>query len=89
MRLGTQKAIISYHVGNRDSDNTDYFIRDLRERVLGQPEINTDGFLPYLPAIRDTFGKDSRRYSPAAVIAVSRDVVSGLCVPRTPSLLIT
>jgi hypothetical protein len=66
--------------------------------VLGQPEISTDGFTPYLPAIRDAFGKAaihgqiiktysvthltvteaSRRYSPAAVVAVSRDVVSGI-----------
>lgn len=95
---GTQKAIISYRVGKRDSENTDLFIRDLRERVLGQPEISTDGFLPYLPAIRDAFGsravhgqiiktysvtnlgaKDAaRRYSPAAVVAVSREVVSGV-----------
>jgi IS1 family transposase len=94
---GTQKAIISYHVGKRNSDNTDRFIRDLRERVLGAPEISTDGFLPYRNAIRDAFGdrvahgtivktlsvthlavkEASRRYSPAAVIAVSRDVVSG------------
>src|SRR5712691_1798418 len=42
---GTQKAIISFHVGKRDSDNTDHFIRDLRERVLGLPEISSDGFL--------------------------------------------
>src|SRR5258708_7684569 len=48
---GTQKAIVSYHVGKRDSDNTDRFVRDLRERVIGLPEISTDGFLPYLPAI--------------------------------------
>jgi IS1 family transposase len=94
---GTQRAIISYRVGKRDSENTDHFIRDLRERVIGQPEISTDGFLPYLPAIRDAFGPNaihgqivktysvthltvneaSRRYSPANVIAVSRDVVSG------------
>src|SRR5260221_3768428 len=38
---GTQKAIISYRVGKRDSDNTDHFIRDLRERVLGMPEISS------------------------------------------------
>ncbi len=95
---GTQKAIISYHVGKRDSDNTDHFIRDLRERVLGLPEISSDGFKPYLPAIRDAFGsrvahgvvnktysvvhlnvnEASRRYSPASVIAVARDVVSGV-----------
>jgi IS1 family transposase len=53
---GTQKAIIGFHVGKRDTDNTDQFIRDLRERVVGLPEISTDGFLPYRNAIRDAFG---------------------------------
>lgn len=95
---GTQKAIVSYHVGKRDTDNTDQFVRDLRERVIGLPEISTDGFHPYRNAIRDAFGnrvahgivnktysvthlatpEASRRYSPAAVIAVARDVVSGI-----------
>jgi IS1 family transposase len=93
---GTQKAIIGFHIGKRDSENTDRFIRDLRDRVIGQPEISTDGFLPYLPAIRDAFGvgaihgqiiktysvthltkEAAGRYSPASVVAVSRDVVSG------------
>lgn len=95
---GTQKAIVSYRIGKRDGENTDLFIRDLRERVLGLPEISTDGFHPYRPAIRDAFGnrvahgvvhktysvthlatpEASRRYSPAAVVAVSHDVVSGV-----------
>src|SRR6202022_4298769 len=102
---GTQKAIVSYRVGKRDSENTDLFIRDLRERVIGQPEISTDGFLPYLPAIRDAFGnrvahgvvsktysvvhlnvkEAARRYSPATVIAVARDVVSGIPAEISPS----
>jgi IS1 family transposase len=51
------KAIIAYRTGKRDSENTDLFIRDLRERVLGAPEISTDGFHPYRPAIRDAFGE--------------------------------
>jgi IS1 family transposase len=92
------KAIIAYHTGKRDTDNCDRFISDLRERVLGMPEISTDGYTPYLTAIRDAFGnrvahgvvtktysvthltvtEASRRYSPAAVVAVSRDVVSGV-----------
>ena len=77
--------------------NTDLFIRDLRERALGTPEISTDGFHPYRPAIRDAFGsrvahgvinktyavtdlrKDATHcYSPAAVVAVSREAVIGL-----------
>lgn len=93
---GTQKAILSYRVGKRDSENTDLFVRDLRSRVIGVPEISSDGFKPYMPAIRDAFaGKASHgtivktlsvtdlrkdaahRYSPAAVVAVSREVVSG------------
>ena len=28
---------------------------DLRERVIGSPEISTDGFKPYQPAIRSEF----------------------------------
>ena len=94
----TAKAIISYRTGKRDGDNTDQFIQDLRERVIGAPEISTDGFLPYQNAIRDALNgrashgvivktysvtnlavKDAaRRYSPAEVVAVSREVVSGL-----------
>jgi IS1 family transposase len=92
------RAIISYRTGKRDSDNTLEFVHDLRERVIGSPEISTDGFLPYQNAIRHAFGnrvahgvivktysvtnlavKDAaRRYSPAQVVAVARDVVSGV-----------
>lgn len=95
---GTQKAIISYRVGKRDSENTDAFIQDLRQRVIGLPEISTDGYRPYTNAIRDAFGnrvahgvinktysvtnlvtpEAARRYSPAQVVAVARDVVSGV-----------
>jgi len=93
---GTQKAIISWGVGKRNTASTDDFLQDLRSRVIGQPEISTDGFLPYRNAIRDAFGdsashgvivktysvinlaKDAvTRYSPAQVVAVSREVVSG------------
>jgi IS1 family transposase len=94
---GTQKAIISYRVGKRDSENTDIFVQDVRERVIGVPEISTDGFRPYTNAIRDAFGgraahgvinktysvtnlatpEAARRYSPAQVVAVAREVVSG------------
>jgi hypothetical protein len=92
------ERFIAYHTGKRDSANTDQFVQDLRSRVLGVPESSTDGFTPYLTAIRDAFGnrvahgvvaktysvvhlnvkEAARRYSPAAVIAVSRDVVSGI-----------
>jgi hypothetical protein len=50
-----QSCHSSYRTGKRDSENTDLFTQDLRERVLGEPEISTDGFLPYQNAIRDAF----------------------------------
>jgi IS1 family transposase len=90
------RAIVAYRTGKRDTANTDLFIQDLRERVLGSPEISSDGFLPYQPAIRAAFrssayGQISKtysvtdlrkdaahRYSPAAVIAVDREVIAGV-----------
>ena len=93
---GTQKAIISWGVGKRNTESTMDFLHDLRSRVIGQPEISTDGFHPYRLAIRDAFGDSAShgvivktysvthlvkeaqgRYSPAAVVAVEREVVSG------------
>ncbi|MBX9843239.1 MAG: hypothetical protein K2Z80_15665 [Xanthobacteraceae bacterium] len=92
------RAVISYRTAKRDTENTLEFIHDLRERVIGAPEINTDGFHPYKAAIRDVLAgrvshgviaktysvtnlavkEAARRYSPAEVVAVEREVVSGL-----------
>ena len=40
------RAIIGYRTGKRDSVTTDDFIQDLRQRVIGVPEISTDGYHP-------------------------------------------
>lgn len=92
------RAIVAYRTGKRDSGTTHDFIADLRERVIGSPEISTDGFKPYQNAIRAEFGnriahgvinktysvthiglkEAARRYSPAQVVAVAYDVVSGV-----------
>ena len=92
------RAIVGYRTGKRDAATTDDFIQDLRGRVIGVPEISTDGLNYYRNAIRDAFGKSvahgviaktysvthlavteaSRRYSPAQVVAVAREAVSGV-----------
>jgi IS1 family transposase len=51
------KAILTYRIGKRDGATCEAFVYDLAERILGNPEISTDGFHPYLPTIRDAFGK--------------------------------
>lgn len=92
------RAIVGYRTGKRDEITTDDFIQDLRARVIGAPEISTDGYRAYQGAIRDAFGsrathgvvqktysvthlnvtEASRRYSPAQVIAVEYQAVSGV-----------
>jgi IS1 family transposase len=49
------RAIVSYWTGKRDGANTDAFIQDLRQRVIGNPEISSDGYLPYQSTVRDAF----------------------------------
>lgn len=49
------RAIIAYHTGKRSWGSTDEFVADLAQRVLGNPEISTDGFMPYIACIRDFF----------------------------------
>ena len=71
-------------------------MQDLRGRIIGAPEISTDGWHPYKLSIRDAFRNSahgvivktvavtdlrpaaSHRYSPAAVVAVTRDVAQGV-----------
>lgn len=55
----SSRAIVSYLTGKRSSDNTDQFIQDIRQRVIGEPEFSTDGYHPYRNAIRDAFGNRS------------------------------
>ena len=52
----TTKANISYRVGKRDRENTHAFLADLRERVLGAPEISSDGWPSYTEAVETAFG---------------------------------
>jgi IS1 family transposase len=47
----TSKAILSWLVGKRNYRNAQRFVDDVRFRVLGQPEISTDGYGPYLKAV--------------------------------------
>ncbi|MEZ4408332.1 MAG: hypothetical protein R3A52_17920 [Polyangiales bacterium] len=52
----TTKLIPSYLVGKRTTEATYKFVRDLRARVLGAPQITTDGFKSYIEAIEAAFG---------------------------------
>lgn len=47
-----EKFIVSYHTGKRDTANTDSFISDVAERIVGRVQITTDSFRPYQQIVR-------------------------------------
>jgi IS1 family transposase len=51
------KALISYKLGKRDIFTARAFLGDLRERVLGAPEISTDSLPAYERCITEIFGE--------------------------------
>jgi IS1 family transposase len=52
---GSSKAIVSYYTGKRTHDAALAFARDVRARVIGAPEISTDGLNAYPYAIEEAF----------------------------------
>jgi IS1 family transposase len=51
------KLCISYLIGGRDAGWATDFTFDIRERVVGRPQITTDAHKPYLAAIEMAFGQ--------------------------------
>jgi IS1 family transposase len=87
------KLMISWQVAPRTSGAATRFMRDLRARVAGRPQITTDGHTMYKYAVDRAFGQDvdyamlnkeyasdpqsETRYSPAVVVAAEKVPVWG------------
>ncbi len=50
------RLVLAWRVGRRDQETCDAFIADLRARLLVMPQITSDGFVPYIPAVGASFG---------------------------------
>src|ERR1700683_3529505 len=50
-----QKAILSYVIGKRTTENTVALAHDLRGRIVNRPQITSDGYAPYVGAIQGAF----------------------------------
>jgi IS1 family transposase len=55
----SSKLVISYLTGKRTDETTRRFITDLRSRLIVMPAMTSDGWAPYIGAIRDIFGPDT------------------------------
>jgi IS1 family transposase len=52
------KLVISYRVGDRSADSANAFVRDVRERVEGRPQVTSDAYGPYDEAMDRAFKGD-------------------------------
>jgi len=52
------KAVLSYVVGKRNTDNTEALALDLRARIVNRPQITSDGYTPYPNAVALAFQTD-------------------------------
>ena len=52
------KLIVSWLVGDRDSDYANAFMHDVADRLANRVQLTSDGFKPYLQAVEGAFGSD-------------------------------
>ncbi len=52
----TTKLVLAYNVGKRNAENTDFFMADVASRIIGVPQITTDGLAFYRGAVERAFG---------------------------------
>ena len=87
------KLIVSWLLGDRSQRSAYHFIADLAERVIGRPQLTSDGLRLYRAAVEAGFGadvdyaqivkvfgspvEDEKRYSPATCKGTIKTVVSG------------
>jgi IS1 family transposase len=93
------KLLVSFAIGKRTWETTNAFIGDLLKRLVtpegfgdDRPQLSTDGFMPYQPAIRRHFGgsvrhgvlikkftdKDMGRYAPPPLVGTERVNINGI-----------
>ena len=87
------KLIISWLVGPREARSAFTFIHGLRDRVVGRPQITSDGLMAYRTAVEDAFGSEvdyaslvklygpsgdaGHRYSPPECIGTVKTPITG------------
>lgn len=54
------RMIVSYRVGKRTGAEARAFLADIRARIIGKPQIISDGFQSYVDAVEQSFGSDAR-----------------------------
>jgi IS1 family transposase len=92
------KLLVSWLVGNRDTQSALVFMDDLKSRLSNRVQLTSDGHRPYLQAVDAVFGEDvdyamlhkiygadpqgEKRYSPAKCIGAQKRLITGEPDPK-------
>ena len=87
------KLVVTWRVSTRSAEDAERFMADLASRVAGRIQLTTDGYSPYVLAVRLAFGgnvdfaqlvkeyarpvKDERQYSPPSIVKTKQHIVFG------------
>ena len=87
------KLIVSWLLGDRNQRSAYYFMADLADRIVGRPQLTSDGLRLYKTAVEAAFGadvdyaqlvkvfgsavEDEKRYSPATCKGTIKTAVTG------------
>ena len=75
------KLIVSYFVGNRDSDCAKWFMGDVASRIANRVQLTSDGHKAYLDAVEGAFGADVDYAQLVKLYGASSDSVKGRYSP--------
>lgn len=77
----SNKLIISYMVGGRDSDYAIALMDDLRARIANRVQLTTDGHKAYIQAVEEAFGADIDYAQLVKLYGASPDAFKGRYSP--------
>lgn len=92
------KLILSYRIGPRNLATAYDLMHDLAERITNRVQFTTDGFKVYLEAVESAFNENidyamlskvygtdpnaEKRYSPAKIVSMTTEVITGAPNPK-------
>ena len=81
------KLIVSYMVGGRDAETANFFVDDLKERLVGRTQLTTDGLKLYVDAVAGAFHGQPvdyamlvKKYGESAEAGPERKYSPAICV---------
>lgn len=68
------KLVPAWRVGDRSQDTAIAFVKDLESRLDHRVQLTTDGYQPYIEAVREGFGDDGIDYAMLTKVCAAEDV---------------